>query len=126
MKKPLYLCMVAGLFFIGCGKNPEKPAQSTNSSTSGNPLTAPVDYLDAIGKAQRTAVKTIDTAALNQAIQLFNAEEGRNPKDLNELVEKKYLGKIPDAPYGMKIVYDAAAGQVKVVKQQTQPSAQKP
>ena len=54
---------------------------------------------------------------LTQAIQLFNAQEGRNPKDLNELVEKKYIGQIPDAPYGMKIVYDATAGQVKVVKQ---------
>ena len=108
---------MASLILVGCGKSSDKPAQSTNSSTSGNPLTAPVDYLGAIGKAQRSAVKTIDTAALNQTIQLFNAQEGRNPKDLNELVEKKYLGQIPDAPYGMKIVYDANSGQVKVVKQ---------
>ena len=105
------------LMFVGCGKKSDSPAQSTNTTSSGNPLTAPVDYLGAIGKAQRNAVKAIDTAALNQSIQLFNAQEGRNPKDLDELVEKKYLGQIPDAPYGMKIVYDANAGQVKVVKQ---------
>jgi hypothetical protein len=28
-----------------------------------------------------------------------------------------YIGKIPQAPYGFKIVYDAASGTVKVVKQ---------
>ncbi|MBI3853334.1 MAG: hypothetical protein HY298_24060 [Verrucomicrobia bacterium] len=117
MKKSFFLCLMVGLTFVGCGKNSDKPAQSTNSATSGNPLTAPVDYLGAIGKAQKNAVKTIDTVSLNQAIQLFNTQEGRNPKDLNELVEKKYLGQIPDAPYGMKIVYDASSGQVKVVKQ---------
>ncbi len=117
MKKTLYLGLVVSLSFIGCSKNSDTPAQTTNSTTSGNPLTAPVDYLGAISKAQKIAVKTIDTAALNQTIQLFNAQEGRNPKDLNELVEKKYIGNIPDAPYGMKIVYDASAGQVKVVKQ---------
>jgi len=117
MKKPLYLCLMVGLSFVGCSENSDTPAQTTNSSTSGNPLTAPVDYLGAISKAQKIAVKTIDTAALNQAIQLFNAQEGRNPKDLNELVEKKYIGQIPDAPYGMKIIYDANAGTVKVVKQ---------
>lgn len=117
MKKLLYPCLMVGLAFAGCGKKADTPAQTTNSTTSGNPLTAPVDYLGAISKAQKTAVKTIDTAALNQAIQLFNVQEGRNPKDLKELVEKKYIGQIPDAPYGMKIVYDATAGQVKVVKQ---------
>src|SRR6267378_2584338 len=99
MKTPFYLCLLVGLTLIGCSKNSDTPAQSTNSTTSGNPLTAPVDYLGAISKAQKSAVKTIDTAALNQAIQLFNAQEGRNPKDLNELVEKKYIGQIPDAPY---------------------------
>ena len=59
----------------------------------------------------------MDTTSLNQAIQLFNVENGRNPKDLNELVEEKFIPKIPAAPYGMKLEYDATAGKVKVVKQ---------
>jgi len=71
----------------------------------------------ALGKAQQTAIKTVDTTFLNQAIQMFSVEHGRNPKDLNELVEGKFIPKIPDAPYGMKLEYDAAAGKVKVVKQ---------
>ena len=79
-------------------------------------MTAPVDYLRAAGKAQQSAVKTVDTSSLNRAIQMFNVDQGRNPKDLNELVEGKYLPRIPDAPYGMKLVYDANTGTVKVVK----------
>jgi hypothetical protein len=62
-------------------------------------------------------VKQIDLAYVNQAIQQFQAGEGRLPKDLNEMVAMHYLGKIPDTPYGSKIVYDATSGTVKVVKQ---------
>ena len=78
-------------------------------------LTAPVDYLGAVAKAKKSAEKTVETVSLNQAIQQFSAAEGRYPKDLNELVTEKYLPKLPDPPYGMKIVYDAAKGEVKVV-----------
>ena len=60
----------------------------------------------------------MDVAALNQAVQMFNVQEGRLPKDLNELVEKKLIAKIPDAPYGMKLQYDAATGTVSVVNAQ--------
>jgi hypothetical protein len=68
-------------------------------------------------KAQQTAVKTIDTTSIDKAIQLFAVENGRNPKDLNELVEQKFLPKIPETPYGTKLVYNAGSGTVKVVPQ---------
>jgi hypothetical protein len=48
---------------------------------------------------------------------LFQVDKGRFPKDLDELVQEKYLTKVPDAPYGMKIDYDPATGTAKVVKQ---------
>jgi len=117
MKKALSLLLLGGLALAGCGK---KEAKSTASSTNdnnatGNPLTAPVDYLGAVAKAKKSAEKTVETVSLNQAVQQFSVAEGRYPKDLNELVTEKYLPKLPDAPYGMKIVYDAAKGEVKVV-----------
>jgi len=66
---------------------------------AGSVLTAPVDYIKAAGnKAENVAIKTIDTTSLNQAVQLFNVDKGRNPKDLNELVEQKYIPQIPPAP----------------------------
>ncbi|MCX6921931.1 MAG: hypothetical protein NT154_01740 [Verrucomicrobia bacterium] len=118
MKIAIFLALVASLFLVGCGESSDKPAQPTNSAAAGSsPLSAPADYLGALGKAKEAAVKTVDTTSLNQAIQLFNVEHSRNPKDLNELVEGKFIPKIPDAPYGMKLEYDAVAGKVKVVKQ---------
>ncbi len=106
MKKALSLLLLGGLALSGCGKKEAKStASSTNdSNSSGNPLTAPVDYLGAVAKAKKSAEKTVETVSLNQAIQQFSV-----------VVTEKYLTKLPDAPYGMKIVYDAAKGEVKVV-----------
>src|SRR5437016_649832 len=118
MKITFCLVVVVALLLVGCGEKSSPPAQTTNASSSGgSPLTAPVDYLNAMGKAQQSAVKTVDTTSLDQAIQLFNVDQGRNPKDLNELVEKRYLPLVPTPPPGSVLDYDAAAGTVKVVKQ---------
>jgi hypothetical protein len=104
------------LFLTACGDNSAKSG-GTNATTSGSPLTAPVDYLAAAGKAQQSAVKMVDTTSVNKAIEMFSVDKGRYPKDLNELVQEKYISKIPEAPYGMKLSYDATAGKVTVVKQ---------
>ena len=118
MKAPPLLLCAAGLIFAGCSEKSDKTAAGTNAAAGGSsPLTAPVDYLGAAARAQQSAVKTVDTVSLNQAIQQFEVDHGRNPKDLNELVEQKYIAKIPQPPYGTKIVYDAATGTVKVEKQ---------
>jgi len=115
MRIPL---LAAALLLAGCTQKTESPTAATNTvTTGGNPLTAPVDYLGALGKGQQQAIKTVDTASVDRAIQMFTAEQGRNPKDLDELVQEKYLPKIPAAPYGMKLVYDANTGIVKVQKQ---------
>lgn len=118
MKTALLITATLGVLLVGCSEKSDKTTQTTNAATSdGNPLNAPANYLGGLAKGQQSAVKTVDVSSLNQAIQLFNVQEGRFPKDLNELVENKYIPKIPDAPYGMKIVYDTNAGTVKVVKQ---------
>jgi hypothetical protein len=109
------LCVLA---FVGCGKREGTGATTTTNApaASGNPAMAPVDYLGALARAKKVSEKTIDTVALNQAVQQFNAAEGRYPKDLNELVTEKYLPRMPEPPYGMKFVYDPARGEVKVVQ----------
>ena len=118
MKTMFSFAWAATVFLVGCGGSSDKPGQPTNGAADGsNPLNAPADYVGALGKAKQTAIKTADTATLNQAIQMFGVDQGRNPKDLNELVEGKYIAKIPAAPYGMKLEYDATARKVKVVKQ---------
>jgi hypothetical protein len=110
----LVFSSVIAVCVSGCGDS-SKPGTIANQVS--NVVTAPVNYVGAVGQAQKYSEKQIDLAYVTQAIQLFQAGEGRLPKDLNELVETHYLGKVPDAPYGYKISYDAATGTVKVLKQ---------
>lgn len=110
-------CTILAAFLAACSDQGGGSTQPTNAASSGNPMTAPADYLGAVGNAKQRAVKTVDVTSLTQAIQMFHVSEGRFPKDLNELVTQKYISKIPDAPYGQKIVYNAASGQVTVVPQ---------
>ena len=117
MKKLSLLSFVVGLIVTGCGDSSSKSASGTNSATGGSLVTAPVDYLDAAAKAKQKAVKTIDTTSLNQAVQLFNVQKGRNPKDLSELVSEGFIKEIPTPPYGTKLSYNPTSGDVSVVKQ---------
>ena len=107
------------MFFSGCEKKEAAPPPKATNSTAatGNPITAPVDYLGAIGKARERSIKSIDTVSLNQNVQLFYAQEGRYPKNLNELVAPDYLSRLPTPPPGMKFNYDPATGRFSVVPQ---------
>ena len=118
MKTTLWVALALGVLVSACGKSESgKPAPSTNTAAGENPLSAPADYVGAMGRSKALAEKTVDVTALNQALQLFNVQEGRYPKTLKELVDEGYLPRIPAAPYGKKIVYDAAKGTVSIVAQ---------
>lgn len=118
MKMLFGIGTAATLLLAGCGRSSDKSPSATNAPAAATtPAEAPAGYLGALSRAEQTAVKTVDTASLNQAIQTFSVDKGRYPKDLDELVQEKYIHQIPAAPYGMKLSYDAAAGKVTVVKQ---------
>jgi hypothetical protein len=113
MRNCLVILPMAGCLLFGCGKSDS--STDAKPTSSGNPLTAPVDYLGAAAQAQKKAIKTLDDAGLNQTVQMFYATEGRYPKDLNELVKPDYLSRLPTPPSGMKFDYNPTTGQVKVV-----------
>jgi hypothetical protein len=116
MKSLMITFGVAALLLAGCDKpQSAQPAKATNDPVGSNPLNAPTDYLGAMGRAKKSAEKTVDLAALKQAVNLFYAQEDRYPKDLQELVTMKYLGALPPPPVGMKITYNASNGEVAVV-----------
>ncbi len=120
--KPAFICAIAvalnvALFGTGCSEKKEATPPAPKTETGGSVVSAPTDYLSAAAKAKQNAEKTIDVTAVNSAIEQFNVGEGRYPKDLNELVSKKYLSMIPPTPHGTKLEYDASNGQVKIVKQ---------
>jgi hypothetical protein len=116
MKPSLAFLVLPMVLLVGCGDKAGQPSATTNGPSSGSALTAPVDYLKSATDAQHRAVKTVDTVALNQAVDLFQVQEGRLPKDLNELVAKNYIRQIPTPPAGSKIVYNGSTGKVTVEK----------
>jgi len=113
--KSTFAVLAAGLFLFGCSPKEEAPS---STSSSGNPLTAPADYVGAAGQAKKRVERGLSTAGLQQAIQMFQAQEGRFPKTLEELVSKQYLDKLPPAPAGQKYQYNATTGDLRVVAAQ--------
>jgi hypothetical protein len=103
--------ILTSLCLIGCGKS------DTPASGGGTTPNASGDYVGALGRAQKNAITTVDTTSLEKAVQMFNVDKGRYPKDLNELVQEKYMPKLPETPFGMKLAYDPGSGKVSVVKQ---------
>jgi len=118
MRAFIFIPVAAGLLLTGCGKSSSSTNQSATNSAATNDsvLAAPVDYVGAVGNAQNYSIRQIDLAQLKQAIQQFNAAEGRYPKDLQELIPN-YLAKIPAVPPGYQITYDPTSGSVKVTQQ---------
>ena len=113
VSRRLVLAAILGLALAGCSKTPESAApKNTNQSASGNPLTAPVDYLGAVAKAKKFSERKIDSTSISQAIQLFYAQEDRFPKDLNELVAKHYIASVPPG-----CQYNPQTGEVSIPRQ---------
>ena len=117
MKKSLFLglLLMAGFSFSGCDKTPK--ASDPSAPSSGNPVTAPVDYLGAAARAKKSMEKNLDVAGVKQTLELYRAQEGKYPKTLNELVGPNYLSKLPSPPAGMKFDYNPNTGDVKLVPQ---------
>ena len=118
MKTAALFVVIAGMLLTGCSKKEAAAVGPTNQAATGNPLTAPVDYLGAVAKAKKFSEKSIDNTSVNQAVQLFYAQEDRFPRDLNELVAKHYIASIPPVPAGMQWAYNPKTGETKLVARQ--------
>ena len=119
MKSAPSLALLATLLLAGCGKDDTAAPQKTNTASggSGGVLSAPADYVGALANSRDRAIATTDLASLRQAIQIFNVNEGRFPKDLDELVSTKMIGSIPPTPRGKKLAYNPATGDLNLVDQ---------
>ena len=116
MKCAALLSLVALVFVTGCSPSDD----SSPTATSNRDMTndgAFGQYMGGLKQAKQTAAKTVDVASLNEEIQMFHVNKGRYPNSLDELVQEDFIKKVPDAPYGMKIDYNAETGEVKVVNQ---------
>jgi len=74
----------------------------------------------------KQAGQQIGLSQLRQAINAFQAMEGRYPHALTELVQYGYLHQVPQLPEGKQFMYNNATGEVRVVRAQVVPPAQMP
>lgn len=116
MRIAAWAILALALVLTACQKKDSDSGSHPKVSATGNPITAPVDYLGAVAKAKNVATKTVDLTALHQAIQLFYAQEDRFPKDLDELVAQHYVAAIPQAPPGFVWTYNPKTGEIRPVR----------
>ncbi|MBT5705678.1 MAG: hypothetical protein HOI66_05085 [Verrucomicrobia bacterium] len=117
------LVLLLGACVAGCGGDDSAaeavsetdPAVASSDHGSGNPLTAPVDYLGAVNQAQKSSANKLSLMGIQQAIQQFKTMEERLPKDLKEVVSSGYISRLPDAPRGMAIIYNPQTGLVSTI-----------
>ncbi len=103
---------------FGCTeKSVEKSSEKPEPKLGENPLNAPTDYLGALNQGKKAAVGKLNLAQVAQAIQQFAAAEGRNPKDLQEVITKGYLAALPPLPLNQKLVYNPDTGTVQIAGQ---------
>lgn len=79
------LLMVAtALVVAGCGKEQSPPPAANSATPAPAPAAAPSGasggYVGALIKGQQSATKGIETSALTENIQLFNAQEAAIPR----------------------------------------------
>ena len=115
--------LAVSLALVACGESPKKDKSSkenkmfkseSTTSEDDNPLLAPVNYVGALGKAKNVSEKKINLANIQNAINQFNAVEGRYPKSLGELVKEGYYAKLPAPPKSKRYLYNPKTGQVRV------------
>lgn len=125
-------CLVLGLVattlvLTGC---PEKrrPAGSATKPkpTANTPAAAPdsekkttatgplAEYGRNLVNAEKTATQVTGLVSLEQAVRQFEVVEGRFPRNLDELIVGRYLGKLPNPPRGKRFTYDSKTGKVNV------------
>ena len=106
MKFTPLICLFA-LLGISCGK---QPPPDVNENSSGNPATAPVDYLGAVNKGRKKAITDSALMQVKGALNQFKASNSRPPAYLNEL--------ITELPSGTKWTYDPKTGEASVIPAQ--------
>jgi len=108
MRKVYYIAilLILPLFFLSCDR--KKEVEDLNV------INAPGEYGKVMSRALKKTKSLDNLMILKNKINTFQIQEGRYPSSLNELVEKKYIEKLPQPPEGMKYYYDSSNGKIDV------------
>jgi hypothetical protein len=100
--------VVAACIAAGCGRRDE---------TSATRVAETNDYVAMIEQARTRSAAEAIPDELTKAVRRFQADTGRLPMDLNELVAQRYLPGVPIPPAGFTITYDPQLGNVTLQKE---------
>jgi hypothetical protein len=103
---------------IGKADPDKKQELSDQKIQATDPVTAPL-------AAYGPMVERVSMAQIDHAVNLFNASEGRYPKDYDEFMEKIIKAnniRLPVLPYGAKYQYNEQTHALEIVKQPQQPA----
>jgi hypothetical protein len=110
----LWIC----LFVAGCSPDKPEPAPAEADEKSeeigSNPLLAPVEYLGATARAKTSSQAKIALAPIQQAIQMYQVENGAFPPNLDALVQGGQIRALPALPQGSTYQYNPSTGAVTV------------
>ena len=110
MKSTLYF-LVIGLLSSACSEQSEP---DINENSSGNPVTAPVDYLGAVNKGRKKATIDAGLMQVNNALNQYKATNPGPAGSLQELISEGLLTELPSLPNGMKWQYNPKTGEASV------------
>ena len=112
----LWICVI----FAGCSADKPEPAKDEAAEKTeeigSNPLLAPVEYLGATARAKTSSQAKIALAPIQQAIQMYQVENGSFPPNLNALVQGGQIRALPALPQGSTYQYNPSTGAVTVTR----------
>lgn len=106
-KTLLAVFILSSALMVSCSKK-EKPGEDLT------PMNAVEKYGGVMSNALKKSKAMDDMMYMKNKINTFHMQEGRYPYTLQELVEKRYLEKMPEPPKGMAFRYDASTGGLEV------------
>ncbi len=113
--KTIFYVIALGLLTSACGDQPEP---DLNENSSGNPATAPVDYLGAVNKGRNRAIINAGLMQVNSALNQYKATSSKPADSLQQLITEGLLAELPAVPNGMKWNYNSETGVASVVPAQ--------
>lgn len=103
------------LMLAGCGRQ--------DAGTPAGQPGQPKDYRAMLEHARQRQAANSSLKTVTEALQKFQVDLGRSPKDLSELVRARYLKEIPPPPEGQTYYYDPPLANVELGPVPKQPAA---
>jgi len=99
------IVLISSTFLMLFGSNGCNKIRDSIDKQADDVIIQPVE------RAKETKLMS-DLGTMRRAIDAFQAQEGRFPKDLTELSQRGIISRIPSEPFGGEWLYDENTGEL--------------